>query len=127
METFTVTGVPSGDPPLSIVNVRVPAATVPVGLVTVALRGTVCSVALKGVEVLAISVDADQSAYQDFLKEHKVDLLTVRDADQKSNNLYATFKFPETYIIDRDGVLRRKFIGAIDWGTPEIQDYLSKL
>ena len=64
-----------------------------------------------------ISVDADQGAYQDFLKEHKVDLLTVRDPDQKSNNLYGTFKFPETYIIDRKGVLRRKFIGAIDWGT----------
>ena len=81
----------------------------------------------KGVEVLAISVDADRGAYQDFLKAHNVDLLTVRDADQKSNNLYGTFKFPETYIIDRNGVLRRKFIGAIDWGTPEILDYLSRL
>jgi cytochrome c biogenesis protein CcmG, thiol:disulfide interchange protein DsbE len=81
----------------------------------------------KGVEVVAISVDADQSAYKDFLKEHNVDLLTVRDPDQKSNNLYGTFKFPETYIIDRDGVLRRKFIGAIDWGTPEIQEYLGRL
>jgi cytochrome c biogenesis protein CcmG, thiol:disulfide interchange protein DsbE len=80
-----------------------------------------------GVEVVAISVDADQSAYQNFLKEHNVDMLTVRDPDQKSNNLYGTFKFPETYIIDRQGVLRRKFIGAIDWGTPEILDYLSKL
>ena len=81
----------------------------------------------KGVEVLAISVDADRGAYQDFLRVHNVDLLTVRDADQKSNNLYGTFKFPETYIIDRHGVLRRKFVGPIDWGTPEILDYLSKL
>ena len=81
----------------------------------------------KGVEVLAISVDADQSAYRNFLKEYKVDLLTVRDPAQKSNNLYGTFKFPETYIIDRQGILRRKFIGAIDWGQPEIVDYLAKL
>jgi peroxiredoxin len=81
----------------------------------------------KGVEVFAVSVDADQSAYQDFLKAHKVNLLTVRDPDQKSNNLYGTFKFPETYIIDRQGVLRRKFIGAVDWGQPEIVDYLGKL
>jgi cytochrome c biogenesis protein CcmG/thiol:disulfide interchange protein DsbE len=81
----------------------------------------------KGVEVVAISVDADQGAYRDFLKAHNVDLLTVRDPDQTSNNLYGTFKFPETYIIDRQGVLRRKFIGAIDWGTPEILDYLGKL
>ncbi len=81
----------------------------------------------KGVEVLAISVDADQSAYQNFLKSYKVDLLTVRDPGQKSNNLYGTFKFPETYIIDRRGILRRKFIGPIDWGQPEILDYLAKL
>ncbi len=79
------------------------------------------------VEVLAISVDVSQSAYQNFLKAYKVDLLTVRDPDQKSNNLYGTFKFPETYIIDRQGVLRRKFVGPVDWGQPEILDYLAKL
>ena len=81
----------------------------------------------KGVEVLAVSVDADQGAYQKFLKDHNVDLLTVRDPDQKSNTLYGTFRFPETYIIDRRGILRRKFIGPLDWGQPEIVDYLSKL
>src|SRR5258705_11332908 len=52
----------------------------------------------KGVEVFAVSVDADQGAYQNFLKAHNITLLTVRDPDQKSNNLYGTFKFPETYI-----------------------------
>ena len=81
----------------------------------------------KGVEVLAVSVDADQGAYQRFLKDHNVNLLTVWDPAQKSNNLYGSFKFPETYIIDRHGILRRKFIGPIDWGTPEIVDYLGKL
>jgi cytochrome c biogenesis protein CcmG/thiol:disulfide interchange protein DsbE len=81
----------------------------------------------KGVEVLAVSVDADQSAYQKFLEDYNVNLLTVRDPDQKSNNLYGTFKFPETYIIDRQGILRRKFVGPLDWGQPEIVDYLSKL
>jgi cytochrome c biogenesis protein CcmG/thiol:disulfide interchange protein DsbE len=81
----------------------------------------------KGVRVLAISVDVDQSAYQTFLTSYKVDLLTVRDPAQKSNNLYGTFKFPETYIIDRQGVLRRKFVGPIDWGQPEIVEYLARL
>ena len=81
----------------------------------------------KGVTVLAVSVDADEGAYLRFLKDHGVTLLTVRDADQKSNNLYGTFKFPETYIIDRDGKVRRKFIGAVDWNQPEVVEFLSKL
>jgi peroxiredoxin len=81
----------------------------------------------KGVVVLAVSVDADESAYKRFLKDHNVNLLTVRDADQKSNNLYGTIRFPETYIIDRQGMVRRKFIGAVDWNSPEVTDFLTKL
>jgi cytochrome c biogenesis protein CcmG/thiol:disulfide interchange protein DsbE len=81
----------------------------------------------KGVTVLAVSIDADEGAYQRFVKDHNVNLLTVRDADQKSNALYGTSVFPETFIIDRNGVVRRKFIGAVDWTEPEITDYLSKL
>jgi peroxiredoxin len=81
----------------------------------------------KGVIVLAVSVDDDQSNYQKFLRDNRVNLLTVRDADQKSNNLYGTFKFPETYIIDRNGVVRRKFIGPVDWTQADVLDYLSKL
>ncbi len=81
----------------------------------------------KGVTVVAVSVDVDQNAYRQFLKDHNVNLLTVRDPSQKSNNLYGTFKFPETYVIDRNGVMRRKFIGAVDWTEPEVMDFLGKL
>jgi peroxiredoxin len=81
----------------------------------------------KGVTVLAVSVDVDDSNYRRFLKDHSVNLLSVRDADQKSNNLYGTFKFPETYVIDRNGVVRRKFIGAVDWTGADVIDYLGRL
>jgi peroxiredoxin len=81
----------------------------------------------KGVTVLAVSVDVNGNAYKEFVKDHNVNLLTVRDPGQKSSDLYGTFKFPETYIIDRNGVMRRKFIGAVDWTEPEITDFLSKL
>ena len=81
----------------------------------------------KGVTVLAVSVDVDDSNYRRFLRDHAVNLLSVRDADQKSNSLYGTFKFPETYVIDRGGVVRRKFIGAVDWTEPDVIEYLGKL
>jgi cytochrome c biogenesis protein CcmG, thiol:disulfide interchange protein DsbE len=81
----------------------------------------------RGIQVVAVSVDVDGNAYRRFLRDQKVDLLTVRDPDHKSDNLYGTFKYPETYIIDRDGKLRRKFVGPVDWGTPEVVDFLQKL
>jgi peroxiredoxin len=77
--------------------------------------------------VLAVSVDEDERSYRTFLKKNNVDLLTVRDPQQKSNELYGTFKFPETYIIDRQGVVQRKFIGPVDWTRPDVVEYLNKL
>jgi hypothetical protein len=41
--------------------------------------------------------------------------------------MYGTFRFPETYVIDANGVLRRKFIGPVEWTRPEIIEYLAKL
>ncbi len=81
----------------------------------------------KGITVLAVSVDVDDSNYRQFVKDHSVNLLTMRDGDQKTNALYGTFKFPETYVIDRSGVVRRKFIGAVDWTEPDVIEYLGKL
>ena len=81
----------------------------------------------KGVTVLAVSVDVDDAAYRQFVKRHGVNLLTVRDPGQKVSEVYGTFKFPETYLVDRKGIMRRKFIGAIDWNAPEITELLGKL
>ncbi len=81
----------------------------------------------QGVVVLAVSIDEDDSAYHRFIKEQGMDMLTVRDAEKKSNNLYGTFIFPETYIIDRNGIVRRKIIGPMNWTEPEMTEYLTKL
>ncbi|MBZ5524293.1 MAG: TlpA family protein disulfide reductase [Acidobacteriia bacterium] len=77
--------------------------------------------------VLAVSIDTDEDAYHKFLKVHNVDLLTVRDPDQKASTLYGTSLWPETYIIDANGTIRRKFIGAVNWTSPDIIEYVSKL
>jgi cytochrome c biogenesis protein CcmG/thiol:disulfide interchange protein DsbE len=77
--------------------------------------------------VLGVSVDQDEGAYQRFLGRHRVDFTTIRDGAQHSNALYGTFVFPDTYVIDRGGRIRRKFINAQDWTSPEILDFLSRL
>lgn len=81
----------------------------------------------KGVRVVGVSWDEDSGAYHDFLKAHQIDFLTVRDAAERTGSLYGTIKIPETYIIDRKGIVRRKFVSSVDWNEPEIVDFLSKL
>jgi len=77
--------------------------------------------------ILAVSIDEDPGAYQRFLNRFHVDMKTVRDPDQKVAKLYGTDGWPETYIIDRKGIIRRKVVGDPDWSNPEIRAFLQGL
>jgi cytochrome c biogenesis protein CcmG/thiol:disulfide interchange protein DsbE len=79
------------------------------------------------VTVVAISNDEDAGIYRKFLADNQVNFLAVRDASFHVPNIYGTIKIPETYVIDQRGILRRKFVSAQNWTSPEILDYLSKL
>ena len=79
------------------------------------------------IAVVAISSDQDDAAYRQFLALYHVNFLTVRDPSERVPHMYGTVKIPESYVIDQDGVLRRKFVSAQDWTSPEILDYLGRL
>jgi cytochrome c biogenesis protein CcmG/thiol:disulfide interchange protein DsbE len=77
--------------------------------------------------ILAVSIDENEGAYKRFLVQHHFDLNTVRDPNQIVATKYGTTGWPETYVIDRQGMIRRKFISAQDWNDPEIISYLKTL
>jgi peroxiredoxin len=77
--------------------------------------------------ILAISVDEDPDAYKRFVNERHIDLTTVRDPNESVAKLYGSDGWPETYIIDRKGVIRRKVVGDPDWSNPEIRSFIQGL
>lgn len=79
------------------------------------------------ITVIAVSIDEDPGAYANFIRNRHVNLITVRDPNQTAANLFQTDMWPETYVIDRKGVIRRKFVGATDWSDPEIRTYIKNL
>jgi len=79
------------------------------------------------IAIVGVSIDTDQDSYQRFLTRHHVDIVTVRDPDQTAAKLYHTEGWPETYIIDKEGIIRRKIVGDPDWSNPEIRTYLQNL
>ena len=82
---------------------------------------------LPDVDIVAISQDADPDAYAKFLLSNNVTLMTLRDPNASIPKLYGTVKIPESYVIDPQGIMRRKFVNAQDWTNPEIVNYLHKL
>lgn len=74
--------------------------------------------------ILAVSVDEDPDAYSRFMARHHMDLISVRDPNESAARLYHTDMWPETYLIDRNGIIRRKFVGPQEWTSPAISNYL---
>lgn len=76
--------------------------------------------ASRGVVVLAVSVDKNEQTYRQFLEKARVSFLTARDPAADISSLYGTFKYPETYIINKDGKVVAKLISNQDWTRPDI-------
>jgi cytochrome c biogenesis protein CcmG/thiol:disulfide interchange protein DsbE len=80
-----------------------------------------------GVEVIGVSVDQDASALKKFVSDYHISFPVARDPDQTMAVLYGTFKFPETYILDRDGRVVQKIVGPRDWQDPQMVSLVEKL
>ena len=81
----------------------------------------------RGVEVIGISVDKDPAALQKFIDRFHLTFTIGRDPNQELAHRYGTFKYPETYVVDRDGRVAEKIIGAIDWQDPRIISFVESL
>ena len=87
--------------------------------------------ASSGVVVLGISIDRNPDQYQKFIKRFDVAFQTVLDPDEDINYRYGTFQFPESYIINREGKVVKKFAGlperdgqVIPWTDPELVGFV---
>ena len=49
------------------------------------------------------------------------------DPEGAIKTVYGITGVPESFIIDRQGILVKKIIGPVDWATPEIFRFFGKL
>lgn len=69
----------------------------------------------------------DPAAFKTFIAQHHIDFTTVRDTNESAPNLFHTDMWPETYVIDRKGIIRSKFVGPQNWTSPEMLSFLKSL
>jgi cytochrome c biogenesis protein CcmG, thiol:disulfide interchange protein DsbE len=84
-------------------------------------------IAPRGGVVVAISEDEDAAAYDKFLQDNHVTFPSYRDPTKKIKESYGTVMIPEAYLIDREGRLARKIVGAQDWQSPEVMGSIDVL
>jgi thiol-disulfide isomerase/thioredoxin len=90
-----------------------------------------------GLRIVAVSIDAasgqsDASGrpggdVEAFLREMGLTFTVWRDPEGGIQRVYRTTGVPESFLIDRDGVIAKKAIGAIEWDSPAIADLVQTL
>jgi cytochrome c biogenesis protein CcmG/thiol:disulfide interchange protein DsbE len=90
----------------------------------------------EGVVVLGINVDRKEELYRNMTKRFNVIFPTSWDPQENISYKYGTVRFPESYIIDRNGKVLQKYAGLPvvngseewrPWTDPEIVRYVRSL
>ena len=77
--------------------------------------------------LVAVSVDAGPDPVLGFRQRLGLDFTLLLDADQRVARSYQTFRFPETLLIGRDGVILERYVGPKEWDAPVYVDRIWRL
>ncbi len=72
-----------------------------------------------GLRVVTVSIDTgDPDKVRGWIDERELTFTVLHDRTGDIEQLYQTTGVPESFIIDRDGVIVKKIIGATEWDHP---------
>jgi peroxiredoxin len=81
----------------------------------------------KGLKVIAVSVDRDAKALKDFVTEYQLPFQVLHDEDSAISKSYGVFRYPETFLIDKDGKIQAHLVGAVRWMDKGVQQGIQDL
>ena len=83
----------------------------------------------RGLKIVAVSVDdpGQQKAVRDFARELGLTFEILHAPSHDIQKIYQTTGVPETFVLGRDGVIRKKIIGATDWSSPGTRALVAQL
>lgn len=82
----------------------------------------------KPFQMVCVSVDeGGKKAVESYLKNTGFSLPAYVDASGQAARAYGITGVPETFVIDKNGVIQKKIIGGLDWSSPEVIAYLEDL
>jgi peroxiredoxin len=73
----------------------------------------------QGLKVVAVSVDdpGSEQAIRDFAQEFGLTFELLHDASGAIQGIYRTTGVPETFVIGRDGTIRKKWMAEDNWNS----------
>ena len=77
-------------------------------------------------EMIALFNKDEPAAVKNFIAKLGITIPILSDEYNFAGTKYGLTGLPETFIIDKQGIIREKFIGPAEWDSPEVVDMLTK-
>ena len=75
----------------------------------------------KDFQLLAVSLDEEGwPAVDRFLSVYPLTIMILLDVRGDVASLYGTYQLPESYLIDKNGTIVKKYVGPEEWTDPQI-------
>lgn len=69
-------------------------------------------------ELVAVSVDEDPATVKAFRERLGLSFPILLDPRREAAAIFQTYRFPETFLIDRSGRIVSRFVGPREWDAP---------
>lgn len=80
----------------------------------------------KDFAILAVNVEkGNRQAVENFINSGPYSFKVLLDPKSKAQSAYRVYRFPETFLIDKNGKILEHFLGARDWSSTEFLKYLN--
>jgi cytochrome c biogenesis protein CcmG/thiol:disulfide interchange protein DsbE len=85
--------------------------------------------AQKGLKIVAVSIDdpGTDSTVRAFVEKYGLTFEILHDPLAKIVDAYDVTGYPETFIVGKDGVIRRKLMSATNWNSPDARALVDRL
>ncbi len=81
----------------------------------------------EGLHLVAVSVDENRDTVEQFRKRFGLTFEILFDPDKHVADAYQAYRYPETLLIGRDGVVVERYIGPRDWDSPLYEARIRRL
>jgi cytochrome c biogenesis protein CcmG, thiol:disulfide interchange protein DsbE len=87
------------------------------------------TLAPKGLVVIGVSIDdpGQEPLIREFVKQYGLSFEILQEGTGHIEQLLDVFGVPATFVVGKDGIIRRKLVGASEWDSPSSRAMIERL
>ncbi|MEK7308282.1 MAG: TlpA disulfide reductase family protein [Nitrospirota bacterium] len=81
----------------------------------------------KGIVVISVSTDRSLDPVKAYLNKVPMNFIVLHDTSGQAAKAYRVFALPTSFLINCEGLIKKRFLGAVDWTDKKSKKLIDEL